>query len=381
MRDSTCRRGPDSDYSISRRKAISKVAATLVATAFAAGVGGYYIGASTGSQRLQTEARTVTVQKISTVTMTPARQPVTISFTNTQGMRGASPPSLVIENVKEIREMLKVDLKYNIVRGAGEALKELADGRADVVAVTPALNAFQAFETNPELKIKIVYFADISDTSGFIVGANSPFNSLEDIKRDIQQGRKIKVGISRPGSKVHLLSYVLAHVLGTKIGEGIEVVALGEVDAIVAALTRGEIDGFPWSLDTLWRLEEENKGKVIYYFSEYFGPQWHERTFVTTEEVIAKNPEIVGRFIELWREAIRYYQLHREKVITLMASPPPVGIGTTPTIAKRYTGVYQPNYVGAPLMEAIDNAVKIGSAIGLLKRSPPIDQLYTTRFL
>jgi ABC-type nitrate/sulfonate/bicarbonate transport system substrate-binding protein len=363
---------------VSRRSVI----ATIVGAAVVAGVGGYFAG-STTTRPVERVATTVTerVREILTVTQTvaPKLEPITIRWTNTQGGRGTASSTVVAENVKEIAERHALKMEYNVVRGTGEAVRELVDGRAEIIGPATVAGLVSAMEQNPS--IKIVYFTDIGIYSSLLVGSNTPYKSLDDLRKAIAEGKKIKLGFSRPGSLSHTYVLMLAAILGTKVGEGIEAVSLGTTDAIVAAVTRGEVDGFPWTLDLHLDLEEKGLGRIIFLYNDYFGTNWHELAFATTEDVMKRNPEVIRRFINYWRDVVRYYMLNRDKAITLMMESPPKGLGYSRKVAERYYDIYIHNYFGAPVKAALENVDYWAKQTGLVKNPPPIEKWYTTEFL
>ena len=367
---------------VSRRSFI----ATAVGAAVVAGVGGYFAGSATtrAVERVAAAATTTVTERIKetltvTQTVAPKLEPITIRWTNTEGGRGAVGASLVAENVKEIAERHALKTEYNVVRGTGEAVRELVDGRAEIIGPSTVAGLVSAMEQNPS--IKIVYFPDIGTLISLLVGSNTPYKSLDDLRKAIAEGKKIKLGFSRPGSLSHSYVIMLASILGTKVGEGIEAVSLGTTDAIVAAVARGEIDGFPWGLDLTMNVEEKGLGRIIFLFSEYFGANWHEYAFVTTEDVMKRNPEAIRRFINYWRAAVRYYLLNRDRAIAMMTESPPKGPGYSRKTAERYYDMFIYNYFGAPIKAALENIDYWSKQTGLVKNPPPIEKWYTTEFL
>jgi ABC-type nitrate/sulfonate/bicarbonate transport system substrate-binding protein len=281
--------------------------------------------------------------------------------------------------VTEIAERHALKIEYNVAVSPSDAMRDVVEGRTDIT--TQAIDAaLVAMERVPS--VKIVYFKDFGGPYfSLLVGSHTPYKSLDDLRKAIAEGKKIKLGFSRPGAPSHSYSIVLAHILGTKIGEGIEVVSLGELDAIVTALKRGEIDGFSWTVALMLDLEEKGIGRVIYHFKDYFGTNWHDRVIVTTEDVIKKNPEMIRRFINYWRDVVRYYVLNRDKAIALMMEAPPKGLGYSRKIAENYYDMYTHNYFGAPVKAALENIDYWYKLTGVLKNPPPIEKWYTTDFL
>ena len=362
---------------VSRRSFI----ATALGTAVVAGVGGYLAGSAT-TRAVERVATTVTerVREMITTTQTvaPKLEPITIRWTNLEGTRSSVHSILVAENVKEIAERHALKIEYNVVAGDGTVARDLVDGRADIGTLT-IYGALPAIEKNPN--IKIVYFIDFGMYASLLVGSHTPYKSLDDLRKAIAEGKKIKLGFSRPGSLSHANIIILANILGTKVGEGIEAVSLGEIQAIVAALTRGEIDGFPWAIALHLDLEEKGLGRIIFLLRDYFGTNWHERVFATTEDVIKKNPEMIRRFINYWRDVVRYYMLNRDKAIALLTKDPPEGLGLSRKVAEKYYDLYIPNYFGAPVKAALENIDYWSKQTGIVKNPPPIEKWYTTDFL
>jgi ABC-type nitrate/sulfonate/bicarbonate transport system substrate-binding protein len=363
---------------VSRRSFI----ATAVGAAIVAGVGGYFAGSTITRPVERVVATTVTerIREMVTVTQTvaPKLEPITIRWTTSQGRSAAA--QVVAENVKEIaeRHALKI-IEYNVVRGTGEAVRDLLDGRADIIAHQGLQALLPAIEQNPS--IKIVYFTDYGYYHTLLVGSNTPYKSLDDLRKAIAEGKKIKLGFTRPGSSTHFNVVALAHILGTQVGEGIEAISLGNFEAIVATLTRGEIDGFTWSAERTLDLEEKGVGRIIFWFNDYFGTNWHSECVATTEDVIKKNPEMIRRFISYWRDVVRYYLLNRDKAIALMMKDPPEGLGMSRKVAERYYDMYIYNYFGAPVKAALENVLYWSKQIGAVKNPPPIEKWYTTDFL
>lgn len=380
---------------VSRRSALAKIVGGIIGAAVVAGAGGYLLGSNVGrgertvtvTQRASEVTRTVmsTVREVSTTTVRPGLTQLPVRITTTQGGMGLAPYHLIVQrDLDGGQDMakkfgLRIDT-FNVVRGTGEAMKELLEGRADVITGVNVMEAASQVE-GTKGEVKIFYFCEYGNYVSLVVAPNSPYKSIEDLQRAIREGKRLRVGFSRPGSLTHSYVYILGAILGTEVGKGIEAVALGEFDAIVAALNRGEIDCFPWSVSRTFSLEETGKGKIIYYFSEFLGTKWHDLCHVTTVSYLKNNQEVVRRFVSYWREAVRMWMLNPDLAISLMKADPPKGLGLTDSSARRWYSTLVPNPVGTPITEALKEIEKYGKHIGLLKNPPPIEQWYTTEYL
>ncbi|MDW7977414.1 MAG: hypothetical protein RMH74_01265, partial [Candidatus Caldarchaeum sp.] len=160
-------------------------------------------------------------------------------------------------------------------------------------------------------------------------------------------------------------------------------VSLGAVEALNAALERGEIDVWIWSLDTMWRIDEEKRGRAILAFNEIVGADWHEFAIATTSEVLQnrEKSKAVSRFIEYWRALVRKYSLEPENSIALMAERPPKGYGMSTTVAQRFYHAYKPNYLGSPNEPALLKMREILDRSGAVKNPPPIQQWFSGQYL
>ncbi|MCS7117466.1 MAG: ABC transporter substrate-binding protein [Thaumarchaeota archaeon] len=369
--------------------------AGVVGSAVVAGAGGYALGLNLGrgeqvitvtQQRdIVRQTMLTTVRHMVTQSVTPTLQPIRVRLTTSQGALGLAPYQLIaykdFNEGQQIAKNAGLTIEgFNIVRGGGEVMKDLLEGRADLV---PGLEIMQAASQIEQTggAVKIFYFCEYGNYYSLVVSPDSQYRSIDDLKRTVREGKRLKVGFSRPGSLSNAYIYILSNILNTRIGEGIEPVSLGEFDAIAAALSRGEIDCFPWSVSRTWGLEERGRGRIIFYFSDYLGNRWHDLCIATTTDYMSKNQEAIRRFVNYWRELVRIWQTNPDLSISLLKAEPPTGIGLTDSSARRWYSTLTPNPIGAPLREALVEVDKYAKLIGLTKNPPPPDQWYTTQFL
>lgn len=372
-----------------RRRALSKLMVGMAGAAAVGGSIGYVVGAVSSPLTRLTTPLAMTVERVVTRTVTqevlrtisPRLEPLDVKWGLVEGARSAVPTFLIYENRKEIAERNGLNVvDYQVLRGA-EGLKALVEKRIDILGPDPIMQ-FLSIINQAVGMLKIVFFADTGMQASLAVRPDLPYNSLEDIRSLIKSGKKIVLGSSTAGSLSHSYAIVLANILGTRIGQGIELVFLGDLTAITAALSRGEIDGFAWAPPVHWRLESQGKVKVIFYFKDYAaGNLWHERVIVTRDDVLKERPEVVRRFINFYRDLIKTYELERDYVISLMAEPTPKGFGFTKEMAERWYLYYRPNHLGAPIREALYGARDLAIASGIAKELPQVEQWYTTEFL
>src|SRR5579859_6408688 len=122
---------------------------------------------------------------------------------------------------------------------------------------------------------------------GLVVGPSSAIRTPGDLKG-------AKIGISTVGS----LTYWLARELSRRMGwgsEGIRTVALGAISAQVAALKRGQVDGFVMSSSQGYLLDKQKDGRLLLEFGNYI-KDFHTHVIFATTDIMRKEPDQVRRF-------------------------------------------------------------------------------------
>lgn len=372
----------------SRRLAISRALAfgSIAGVGIVAGLGGYLAGLSTTQGVDRTLATTIisptTVTQTLTVRREPELRPVEVSISMAAGGRGVIAPWLFLETDKELAEKYALKAKVNLVAGSGQAVADLVDKRADLTGPGDATSSIVA-GIAAGAPIKIVYFSVFGSLFGVIASNSSGFKNIEEVRQHVRRGGKIKIGYSRPGAPSHQYMWLLEDLIGGKVDREIEGLSLGSIEALTAALDRGEIDLWIWSLDLIWRLENEGRGRAILAFKDLLGADWHEFAIATRTEVLQDKEKLesVVRFIAYWRELVRTYLLNEKKAITLMTESPPRGYGMAMSIAEMYYHTFKPNYLGAPNRLALEHMRQIFDKSKAIPNPPIIDEWYTNQLI
>src|SRR5262245_38030470 len=121
-----------------------------------------------------------------------------------------------------------------------------------------------------------------------VVPYNSPIKTLDDIK-----GKKI--GITTVGS---LTDWLLKRVVADKKWAPTDVTAVtvGGLDSTKAALKTGQIDGVVIAQELGYALEAAKEWRVVAPLAP-FAPDFHTHVIFARDELIAKKPETVERFL------------------------------------------------------------------------------------
>jgi ABC-type nitrate/sulfonate/bicarbonate transport system substrate-binding protein len=182
-------------------------------------------------------------------------------------------------------------LEVEVLAGQ-DAAQGLASGDVDIAIASPnrfigaILEGLEATIVGPTIDVWGQYVIVRDDLEGV------------ESTDDLTGGRW---GISSFGSAGHYSVTKIADELGW--GEGdFEIVTLGDLDGLKAGLRNGTIDGFTWSAQAAFGLEEEGEAKVIGNVGEVIGPNPLD-VIAVSNEAIENRPDDVRTFCEGFYEA------------------------------------------------------------------------------
>ena len=144
-----------------------------------------------------------------------------------------------------------------------------------------------------------------------VVSYNSPIKTLDDIK-----GKKI--GITTVGS---LTDWLLKRVVADKKWAPTDVTAVtvGGMDSTKAALKTGQIDGVVIALELGYALEAAKEWRVVSLLAP-FAPDFHTHVIFARDELIARKPELVERFLRGWFETIGFMRANKGRTVEITAN-------------------------------------------------------------
>jgi ABC-type nitrate/sulfonate/bicarbonate transport system substrate-binding protein len=262
----------------------------------------------------------------------------------------------------------KVGIKLNIssFKGDGQLQQALTAGSVDVgLGSGPAMG----YRTKgvPAIAVAVMYTAPTD--MGLVIAANGQIKSVGDLK-----GKT--VAVTTAGS----LTDWLVHELAKKEGwgpDGITSLAMGSTEARVAALESGAIAGSVGDIGVGYQLEEQGKGKVFQNFG--FVQHFITHVIFATDDMVAKRPDVLKRFLKGWFMTVAYMKSHRAETIKASAA---VLQEPESVVGKLYDndmssmsndGDFDPQSVAAVAASLKD--------IGILDTAPDPKTLYTTKFV
>jgi ABC-type nitrate/sulfonate/bicarbonate transport system substrate-binding protein len=186
-------------------------------------------------------------------------------------------------------------LEVEVLAGQ-DAAQSLASGDIDVAIASPnrfiggILEGLEATLVGPTINVWGQFIIVRSD-----LDAQKP--------EDLTGGRW---GITSFGSAGHYSTTKMADELSWAEGD-FEIVTMGDLDGLQAGLRNGTIDGFMWSAQAAFTLEEEGAARVLGNVGDVIGPNPLD-VIAVSNQTIKDRPDDVRAFCEGFYEAQKKFQ-------------------------------------------------------------------------
>jgi NitT/TauT family transport system substrate-binding protein len=186
-------------------------------------------------------------------------------------------------------------LEVEVLAGQ-DAAQGLASGDIDVAIASPnrfiggILEGLEATLVGPTINVWGQFIIVRSDLE-----AQKP--------EDLKGGRW---GITSFGSAGHYSATKIADELGWAEGD-FEIVTMGDLDGLLAGLRNGTIDGFMWSAQAAFTLEEEGAARVLGNVGDVIGPNPLD-VIAVSNQAIEERPDDIRAFCEGFYEAQKMFQ-------------------------------------------------------------------------
>lgn len=260
-----------------------------------------------------------------------------------------------------------IDVSITAVAGDAKVQQALA---ADGIDFGLGGGPGMAFAAKGSPALAVAAFAGAPRDLCIFVAADSPIRSVADLKGKV-------VTVSTQGS----LTDWMAMRVGIAEGwgrDGVRRVALGATEARVAALRAKQIDADLDGTEVAFLLEEKHEAKILVGMDK-FAPDFITHVVFARKELIAKNPELVRRFLNGFFASIAYMKGHKDETSAVAVA----ALGETPTVASKIydyeipmlgtDGTFDPKAVGVLKQSFVD--------MGTLDKTPDDGQLFTTEFV
>ncbi len=207
---------------------------------------------------------------------------------------------------------------------------------------------------------------------GIWVAADGPIKKPADLDGS-------RLGMSSTGSLPHIYGQAIAKILGL---EGkIRFVALGGLSTRMAALKSGAVDGHISPFGAMGRFQQEGTLHEVLRFINYLPKEWVGSAVTTHKEFTVTNPSTVAKSIKVVLQSIRSLRddpsWATRKLSQMRGYSPKLAKVIYNDMMTRYT---KNGYIKRQAVENLRNFLIEHKLISSAE-APPVDKVYTTRFL
>ena len=149
--------------------------------------------------------------------------------------------------------------------------------------------------------------------------AGPPLNFVTIVRNDGKtdavadlKGRRI--GATTVGAITYWFADQISVRQGWKGADALTVVPLGNFDAQRAALATNQIDAIAGTLEQALLLEKAGAGKLLLRFGDFINP-FLTHMMLANDELIARNPDALRRYLAAWFETVQWMRDHRDEGI------------------------------------------------------------------
>lgn len=260
-----------------------------------------------------------------------------------------------------------LDVKISALGGDGKVQQAFAAGSIDFGLGGGPGMAFAA-KGSPALAIAAIEGAprDVC----ILVAADSPIKSVAELKGKV-------VTVSTPNSLTDWLGKRLSIVEGWG-QDGIHRLALGAAPGRIAALRTKQSSADITGPEAGFLLEEKHEARILAPMDKY-APDFITHAIFARKDLIAKNPDLVRRFLKAYFVSVAYMKTHKQETDAIAVS----ALKESPTSAsKTYdylvsalsdNGTFDPKAVAVLKQSFVE--------MNILKTVPPDSELFTTQFV
>src|SRR6266571_1336597 len=219
----------------------------------------------------------------------------------------------------KIFEQEGLEIEVTAFRGDAQLQQGLSAGSLEVgLGSGPGLG----FRAKGALSIGVAAMYGPPANLALVLPFDTPVRTVADLK-----GKRI--GVTTAGSLTDWLVRELSRQQGWG-SDGIQIVALGQMQARLAAIQRGELDGMVIEAATGYELEEAGKAKNFLLFGD-IAKDFYTHVIFATDDLIEKRPDLLRRFLRGWFKTIAFMRANKDFAVASEAKT----IEVKPSIAAR----------------------------------------------
>jgi NitT/TauT family transport system substrate-binding protein len=267
----------------------------------------------------------------------------------------------------KIFEQEGIEIEVTSFRGDAQLQQALAAGSLDVgLGSGPGLG-FRA-KGAPAIGVAAMYGPPAN--LALVLPADSPIKSVGELK-----GKRI--GVTTAGSLTDWLVRELSRQQGWG-SDGIKILALGAMQARLAAIQRGELDGMVIEAATGYELEEAGKAKNFILFGD-IAKDFYTHVIFATDDMIDKRPDLLRRFLRGWFKTIAFMRANKDFVVASEARTIDVKPSIAAKIYDAQIGGFSPDGAWSPVaIDVIRHSLK---ELGILPAVPEAKTIYNDKFV
>jgi len=257
-----------------------------------------------------------------------------------------------------------LDAEFVPFRGGPDLLKSVIGGEA-LVGLTGGTDIFVFREAGAPIRM----IATETEGNHFTLNVSADIHSVADLR-----GKAI--GVTKVGATTWVFARILARQNGWDPERDVKIVALGGLDAQVAALTRHEIQAIVWG-DGGAVLEAQGKSRVLERLDSVT-PRWISQIVYASEETIRRRSDDLRNALRAIFQALAFMTQHPEEAAAIAAR----------TLKWEPRAVLAAHRLSSPLFPR-DGHIDVGALgamqdtlleQGVLGRRLPLTDHYTTAF-
>ena len=198
-----------------------------------------------------------------------------------------------------------LDAQFVPFRGGPDLLKAVIGGEA-LVGITGGTDIFVFREAGAPIRM----VATETEGNHFTLNVSADVHSVADLRGKV-------IGVTKIGATTWVFARILARQNGWDPERDIKIVALGGLDAQVAALARHEIQAFVWG-DGGAVLEAQGKSRVLKRLDSVT-PRWVSQIVYASEETIRRRPDDIRKGLRAIFQALAFMRKHPEEAAAIAA--------------------------------------------------------------
>jgi ABC-type nitrate/sulfonate/bicarbonate transport system substrate-binding protein len=186
-----------------------------------------------------------------------------------------------------------------------------------------------------------------------------------------------RIGVTTTGSLTDWLVRELSRQQGWG-SDGIRIVALGSIQARLAAMERGELDATVQEAANGYQLEDEGKTRNLLLFGSIV-QDFYTHVIYATDDMIEKRPDLLRRFLRGWFRTIAFMKANKDFTVRSQAKTLDVSPGVVAKVYDAQIASFSTDGAWDPkAIEVIRFSLK---ELGILPNVPDAKAIYNDKFV